>query len=249
MTIFSEENINKIKESMKGFIELSDDSKRTIMHDLRPTNPMIKKNPNIDLFLKEIRSAAERHTVDQILEKLTVLNFDKKYAKPLVTNTKLQLTTLDSLITDISTIDNTKLSSILPKIMKNLLNKYDYSKDIDDLKYTNIELNSVTVLLYGFLNDICSGEDMDSIKDRIIVDFDDEKFKIIYDVAKNNMDTWHKVSIFRMTVDIDRIGKKLNLYGRELRRIKKQLEETDNAIQILLPDESDQHSFDDMRPF
>ena len=249
MTIFSEENINKIKESMKGFIELSDDSKRKIMRDLRPTNPMIMQNPNIDLFLKEIRSATERHTVDQILEKLTELNFDKKYAKSLVTNTKLQFTTLDSLITDISTIDNTKLSSILPKIMTHLLNGSDYLKDINDLKCTTIELNSVTVLLYGLLNDICSGEDMDSIKKRITVNFDDEKFKIVYDMAKNNMDTWHKVSIFRMTINIDRIERKLNLYRKELDKIKKQLEETDNALQILLPDESDQHSFDDMNPF
>ena len=249
MTIFSEENINKIKESMKGFIELSDDSKRKIMRDLRPANPMIKKNPNIVLFLNEIRLASSHHTVEQILEKLTELNFDKKYSKLLVTKTKLQFPTLDSLMTDITTINNTKLSSILPKIMENLLNESDYSNDIDDLKCTTIELNSVTVLLYGLLNDICSGEDINSIKKRITVNFDDEKFKIVYDMAKNNMDTWHKVSIFRMTINIDRIERKLNLYRKELDKIKKQLEETDNALQILLPDESDQHSFDDMNPF
>ena len=248
MTLFNEEKIHDIKESMKCFIELSDDSKRKIMRDLRPANPIIKNNPNTGLFLKEIRLATESHTVDQILEKLTELNFDKKYSESLVTNTKLQLTTLDSLMTDISTIDNTKLSSILPKIMKNLLNESDYSNDIHDLKCTIIELNGVTVLLYGLLNDICSGEDIDSIKKRITVNFDDKKFKIVYDVAKNNMDTWHKISIFRMISDIDNIEKKLNSYGKELNKIKKQLEETDNSLQSLLPDESDQYSFDDVYP-
>ena len=244
MTIFNEKNIHDIKESLKYFIELSDDSKRKIMRDLRPANPMIKKNPNIVLFLNEIRLASSHHTVEQILEKLTELNFDKKYSKLLVTKTKLQFPTLDSLMTDITTINNTKLSSILPKIMENLLNESDYSNDIDDLKCTTIELNSVTVLLYGLLNDICSGEDINSIKKRITVNFDDEKFKIVYNVAKNNMDTWHKVSIFRMTINIDHIERKLNSYRKELNKIKNQLEETDNSLQLLLPDESDQPDFD-----
>ena len=157
---------------------------------------------------------------------------------------KIHLPTLDSLMVDISTIDNTKLSNILPKVMQNLLNEPIHPNDTYDLKCTNIELNSVTVLLYGFLNDICSGEDINSIKKRITVNFDDEKFKIVYDVAKNNMDIWHKVSIFRMTIDIDNIEKKLDSYGKELNKIKKQLEETDNTLRSRLPIEDYDPDFD-----
>ena len=244
MTIFNEERIRDIKESMKCFIELSDDSKKKIVDDLRPLNPTIVKNPAIGLFLKEISFAARRYTVEPILEKLTELNFDKKYSKLLVTNMKIHLPTLDSLMVDISTIDNTKLSNILPKVMQNLLNEPIHPNDTYDLKCTNIELNSVTVLLYGFLNDICSGEDINSIKKRITVNFDDEKFKIVYDVAKNNMDIWHKVSIFRMTIDIGNIEKKLDSYGKELNKIKKQLEETDNTLRSRLPVEDYDPDFD-----